>query len=254
MSRTRVCRGATRGAPCGSSAAQLRRPLRRDSAGRRSTADVARTLAGVGASAGNVVLGIDPLTGRPHPGPAPPAPAARAPHRRPGLRSGGRSRSAPRIVTNAATAGPYGDDPAIRPLDRASLRGRHARIGPPRWPPGLDCGPGPAIRRLTSNICHNRAPAAPARSLPAPARHLPGRLAAQVAPLARRADNVHRHAQRVGHVLEYEIGRPDRVSGGAEDGVPGFDRSFTMHLRPSACVQDRPGDTSAASRTLTVTE
>ena len=87
----------------------------------------------------------------------------------------------------------------------------------------------------------------------AEARHLPGRLAAQVAPLARRPDNVHRHAQRVGHVLEYEIGWADRASGGAEDGVPGFDRSFTMHPRPSACVQDRPGDTSAATRTLTVT-
>jgi len=174
--------------------------------------------------------------------------------RPPGLHRGRRSRSAPRIATNAATSGPYGDDRAIRPLDRASLRGRHARIGPPRWPPGLDCGPGPAIRRLTSNICHNRVPAATARSLRAPVRHLPGRLAAQVAPLARRADNVHRHAQRVGHVLEYEIGRADRISGGAEDGVPGFDRSFTMHPRPSACVQDRPGDTSAATRTLTVTE
>jgi hypothetical protein len=245
------------------SAAQLRRPLRRDSAGRRSTADVARILAGVGAPAGDVMLGTEPLTGRPHPGGGP---APRAPPR-PGFRSGGPG-SAP-----AARAPPRPSEPVgvsncdkwrhqravwrrsgALPAGSGTLRGRHARIGPPRWPPGLDCGPGQAIRRLTSNICHNRAPAAPAGSLRAPARHLPGRLAAQVAPLARRADNVHRHAQRVGHVLEYEIGRADRVSGGAEDGVPGFDRSFTMHPRPSTCVQDRPGDTSAATRTLSVTE
>ena len=73
------------------------------------------------------------------------------------------------------------------------------QIGPPRWPPGLGAvRTGHKGKISTGNICHNRAPAAPARSLRAPARHLPGRLAPQVAPLARRADNVHRHAQRVG--------------------------------------------------------
>jgi hypothetical protein len=184
----------------------------------------------------------------------------RVPLRRPRLRSGGPAPPRPSEPVGASNCDKCRHQRALLrrsgdlPAGSGNIASRHARIGPPLWPPGLDCGRGPAIRRLTSNICHNRASAAPARSLRAPARHVPGRLAPQVAPLARRADNVHRHAQRVGHVLEYEIGRADRVSGGAEDGVPGFDRSFTMHPRPSACVQDRPGDTSAATRTLTVTE
>jgi hypothetical protein len=182
------------------------------------------------------------------------APAAPVPLRRPGLHRGRRSRSAPRIATNAATSGPYGDDPAICPLDRASLRGRHARNRAASLVAGT---------RLRSRTGH-KASHQQHLSQPGPrgaGQESPGAGASSAWPAGcpgrstcppGRQRSSSRTAGRPRPRIRNRAGRPGQRR--AEDGVPGFDRSFTMHPRPWACVQDRPGGTSAATPTLTVTE
>jgi hypothetical protein len=98
-------------------------------------------------------------------------------------------------------------------------------------------GLGPTSRRLTGNIWHNRTPGSP------PIVNLPAGPTTFIVTYNGSAS-----------VLEYEIGRADRIIGGAEDGVPGINRGFTLNLKPGALPLNCPGGTSAATRTLTVTE